>query len=189
MIPNLAFDEKNEEYVEFVKMLGQHFDIFYNYIKEITQINDREEHPKDGMAQDLIEVITNSFGWKLFNGYSDTSLWKYEFGVDQSGNPIQSGSLYSKPTKEIVHETWRRLLNNVQEYTKVKVQRSFKTLISSYGIPSEFLKIREYGGPRIKDTKEIYEHERYIYKLQLDGNESQSTHGIRLIIIDQRLLK
>ena len=32
-------------------MLGQHFDIFYNYIKEITQINDREEHPKDGMAQ------------------------------------------------------------------------------------------------------------------------------------------
>ena len=50
MIPaNLAFDEKNEEYVEFVKMLGQHFDIFYNYIKEITQINDREEHPKDGM--------------------------------------------------------------------------------------------------------------------------------------------
>ena len=86
----------------------------------------------------MIEVITNSFGWKLFNGYSDTSLWKYEFGVDQSGNPIQSGSLYSKPTKEIVHETWRRLLNNVQEYTKVKVQRSFKTLISSYGIPSEF---------------------------------------------------
>jgi len=171
MIPaNLAFDEKNEEYVEFVKMLGQHFDIFYNYIKEITQINDREEHPKDGMAQDLIEVITNSFGWKLFNGYSDTSLWKYEFGVDQTGNPIQSGSLYSKPTKEIVHETWRRLLNNVPGIYKSKgTARSFKTLISSYGVPSAFLKIREYGGPRIKDTKEIYEHERYIYKLQLDG--------------------
>ena len=103
MIPaNLAFDERNAEYLDFVKMLGQHFDIFYNYIQEITQINDREEHPKDGMAQDLIEVIANSFGWKLFNGYSDVSLWKYEFGVDQSGNPIQSGSLYSKPTKEIV---------------------------------------------------------------------------------------
>tara|TARA_R100000734_G_C3318328_1_gene112375 strand:+ start:194 stop:4669 length:4476 start_codon:yes stop_codon:yes gene_type:complete len=171
MIPsNLAFDEKNEEYVEFVKMLGQHFDIFYNYIQEITQINDREEHPKDGMAQDLIEVIANSFGWKLFNGYSDTSLWTYEFGVSQEGNPIQSGSLYSKPTKEIVHETWRRLLNNVPGIYKSKgTARSFKTLISSYGIPSAFLKIREYGGPRIKDTKEIYEHERYIYKLQLDG--------------------
>ena len=48
-------------------------------------------------------------------------------------------------------------------------------MISSYGIPSEFLKIREYGGPRIKDTKEIYEHERYIYKLQLDG-ECRSEH-------------
>lgn len=171
MIPaNLAFDERNTEYIDFVKMLGQHFDIFYNYIQEITQINDREEHPKDGMAQDLIEIIANSFGWKLFNGYSDVSLWKYEFGVDQSGNPIQSGSLYSKPTKEIVYETWRRLLNNVPGIYKSKgTARSFKTLISSYGIPSAFLKIREYGGPRIKDTKEVYEHERYIYKLQLDG--------------------
>ena len=171
MIPaNIVADEKNEEYVTFVRMLGQHFDIFYNYIKEITQINDREEHPKDGMAQELIETISKSFGWQLFNGYSDTSLWQYELGLRQDGTPIQSGSLYSKPTKEIVHETWRRLLNNVPGIYKSKgTARSFKTLISSYGIPSAFLKIREYGGPRIKDTKEIYEHDRYIYKLQLDG--------------------
>jgi|TARA_Y100000289_G_scaffold65409_1_gene78922 hypothetical protein len=167
---NLADDKLNEEYITFVDMLGQHFDISWNYIKSLTTINEREEHPKDGLANDLIDIIASSFGWKLFNGYSDVGLWQYEFGINQSGNPIQSGSLYSKPTKEIVHETWRRLLNNLPGIYKTKgTARSFKTLIASYGIPSAFLKIREYGGPRVSEDKNVYEHERYVYKLQLDG--------------------
>ena len=29
---------------------------------------------------------------------------EYEFGLQQDGNPQQSGSLYSKPTKEIVQK-------------------------------------------------------------------------------------
>ena len=174
MIPvNINDDELNEEYVTFVDMLGQHFDISWNYIKSLTQINEREEHPEDGLANGLIDIIADSFGWKLFNGYSDVGLWQYEFGVDQSGSPQQSGSLYSKPTKQIVQETWRRLLNNLPGIYKTKgTARSFKTLISSYGIPSSFLKIREYGGPKVKADKNIYEHERYVYKLQLDGNTS-----------------
>ena len=172
---NLADDELNAEYKIFVDMLGQHFDISWNYIKSLTDINVREEHPKDGLSNDLIDIIAESFGWKLFNGYSDTGLWQYEFGINQSGNPIQSGSLYSKPTKEIVQETWRRLVNNLPGIYKTKgTARSFKTLISSYGIPSSFLKIREYGGPRVIEDKNIYEHERYVYKLQLDGKNRGS---------------
>ena len=172
---NINDDKLNEEYRIFVDMLGQHFDISWNYIKSLTTINEREEHPKDGLANDLIDIIANSFGWKLFNGYSDQGLWQYEFGVDQNGTPQQSGSLYSKPTKEIVQETWRRLLNNVPGIYKSKgTARSFKTLISSYGIPSAFLKIREYGGPRVKDDKNTYEHDRYVYKLQLDAANNSS---------------
>ena len=173
---NINDDRLNEEYQTFIDMLGQHFDISWNYIKSLTQINEREEHPKDGLASDLIETIASSFGWKLFNGYSDTGLWSYEFGVGQTGTPIQSGSLYSKPTKEIVQETWRRLLNNLPGIYKTKgTARSFKTLISSYGIPSSFLKIREYGGPRVQSDKNKYEHERYVNKLQLDG-KNRSEH-------------
>ncbi len=173
---NINDDKLNEEYQTFVDMLGQHFDISWNYIKSLTTINEREEHPADGLANDLISIIAESFGWKLYNGYADTGLWQYEFGVDQNGTPQQSGSLYSKPTKEIVQETWRRLLNNLPGIYKTKgTARSFKTLISSYGIPSSFLKIREYGGPRIESQKNIYEHDRYVYKLQLDG-KNRSEH-------------
>ena len=86
----------------------------------VHTINEREEHPKDGLASELIDIIASSFGWKLFNGYSDSGLWNYEFGVDQTGTPQQSGSLYSKPTKEIVQETCRRLLNNLPGIYKTK---------------------------------------------------------------------
>jgi len=159
--------ETNSEYVTFVDMLGQHFDISWNYIKSIISINQREEHPLDGVSNGLLEVIANSMGWKLYNGYSDTSLWQYEFGVNSDGSPIQSGSLYSKSTKLIVEETWRRLVNNLPDIYKSKgTARSFKTLLSSYGIPQAFLKLREYGGPRIQDDKNQYEHERFVYKLQ-----------------------
>jgi len=170
---NINDDELNRDYELFINMIGQHFDISWKYINSLTSINQREEHPQDGLASELIEIVANSFGWKLFNGYSDTGLWQYEFGINQSGDPQQSGSLYSKPTKEIVQETWRRLLNNLPGIYKTKGSaRSFKTLIASYGIPSAFLKIREYGGPRVKEDKNLFEHERYVYKLQLDGNTS-----------------
>jgi len=164
---NIQEDEKNIEYSLFVDMLGQHFDIYWNYIKAITSINDREEHPLDGISNDLLEYVASSMGWKLYNGYSDRSLWQYELGLESNGSPLQSGSLYSKPTKQIVEETWRRLVNNLPDIYKSKgTARSFKTLVASYGVPQTFLKIREYGGPRIQDDKNEYEHERFVYKLQ-----------------------
>ena len=58
---NINDDRLNEEYQTFIDMLGQHFDISWNYIKSLTQINEREEHPKDGLASDLIETIASSF--------------------------------------------------------------------------------------------------------------------------------
>ena len=175
LIPvNIQDDEKNSEYITFINMLGQHFDIVWTYIEALTTVNLREEHPKDGLPNQLVDVVAEGFGWKLFNGYSDAALWNYELGVNKTGtnDGINSGSLETKPTKEIVQETWRRLLNNLPGIYKSKgTARSFKSLISSYGIPSSFLKIREYGGPKIADTKNVYEHDRFVYKLKLSGGQ------------------
>ena len=42
----MLLDENNEHLSSFVNMLGQHYDILYTYINEMTKINSREEHPK-----------------------------------------------------------------------------------------------------------------------------------------------
>ena len=168
MIPiHLQEDERNEEYVTFVDMIGQHFDIQWTYIKSLTDINEREEHPKDGMSDDLLSSIAESLGWKLSNGYSDVALWKYALGVESDGTLYQTGSLQSKSREDITRETWRRIVNTIPMLYKTKGSaRSIKAILSTYGIPQAFLKIREWGGPTISTRKNVYEHERFVYKLQ-----------------------
>lgn len=168
MIPiHLQEDARNEEYITFVDMIGQHFDIQWTYIKSLTEINEREEHPKDGMADDLLKSVAESLGWKLSNGYSDVALWKYALGVESDGTLYQTGSLQSKSRREITNETWRRIVNTIPMLYKTKgTARSIKAILSTYGIPQAFLKIREWGGPTITTRKNVYEHERFVYKLQ-----------------------
>ena len=168
MIPiHLQEDEKNSEYITFVDMIGQHFDIQWTYIKSLTDINRREEHPKDGMADEILKSVAEALGWKLSNGYSDVSLWKYALGVESDGTLSQTGSMETKARKQITEEIWRRILNTLPMLYKTKgTARSIKAILSTYGIPQAFLKIREWGGPTISTRKNVYEHERFVNKLQ-----------------------
>jgi len=177
MIPiHLQEDERNSEYITFVDMIGQHFDIQWTYIKSLTDINRREEHPKDGMADEILKSVAESFGWKLSNGYSDVSLWKYALGVESDGTQYQSGNLESKARQQITEEIWRRILNNLPMLYKTKGSaRSIKAILSAYGIPQAFLKIREWGGPTISTRKNVYEHERFINKLELSPSKYLTT--------------
>jgi hypothetical protein len=168
MIPiHLRADKRNEEYITFVDMIGQHFDIQWSYINSLTDINEREEHFNDGMSGDILKSVAESLGWKLSNGYSDVSLWKYALGVESDGTLNQTGTLQSKSREEITKETWRRIVNTIPMLYKTKGSaRSIKAILATYGIPQAFLKIREWGGPTISTRKNVYEQERFVNKLQ-----------------------
>jgi hypothetical protein len=171
MIPiHLQEDEKNSDYITFIDMIGQHFDISWTYVKALSDINRREEHPWDGMSDDLLFNVAKSLGWSLSNGYGDSELWSYVLGTDQTGSLYQSGQLKSKSREKIVKETWRRIVNNLPYIYKTKgTPRSIKALLATYGIPQAFLQIREYGGPVIVDSPNQYEHERFVYKVNIDA--------------------
>jgi hypothetical protein len=163
----LKADPRNKEYITFVDMIGQHFDIQWTYIKALTSINQREEHFNDGMPDEVLKSVAESLGWKLSTGYSDVSLWKYALGVNADGTKSQTGELESKPREQITHEIWRRIVNTIPMLYKTKGSaRSIKALLSTYGIPQAFLKIREWGGPTISTRKSVYEQERFVNKLQ-----------------------
>jgi|11_taG_2_1085331.scaffolds.fasta_scaffold00974_7 hypothetical protein len=168
MIPiHLQSDPRNTEYITFVDMIGQHFDIQWSYVNSLTDVNEREEHPNDGMSGDILKSVAESLGWKLSNGYSDVSLWKYALGVESDGTLNQTGALQSKSRDEITKETWRRIVNTIPMLYKTKGSaRSIKAILATYGIPQAFLKIREFGGPTISTRKNVYEQERFVYKLQ-----------------------
>ena len=172
MIPaSIVEDPLNNDYVLFVDMIGHHFDITWSYIKALTSINSREEHPYDGMPNELLYDVAKNMGWKLTHGKNRSELWNYAIGTDRLGNPIQSGSLKSKPHEQINYEVWRRIVNNIPYLLKTKGSaRAVKALISTYGIPQTFLSIREYGGPAIEDVRHIWEHDKFVYHLNFDND-------------------
>jgi len=168
---SIAEDPLNSDYLLFVDMIGHHFDITWSYIKKLTSIHTREEHPFDGMPNELLYDVAKSLGWKLSHGQDRAELWNYALGTDKFGNTLQSGSLASKPFEQYTHEVWRRIVNNIPYLLKTKGSaRAVKALISTYGIPQTFLSIREYGGPAIEEERHIWEHERFVYHLRFDGD-------------------
>lgn len=164
----LREDPLNEDYILFINMIGHHFDILWTYTKGLTDVNKREEHPEDGMSDDLLYDVAKSMGWNLSNGWGESNLWEYVLGTDSSGNKsVTTGGLETKSKQKIRSEVWRRILNNLPYIYKSKgTPRSIKALLACYGIPETFLKIREYGGPTIVDSPNKYETERFIYKVE-----------------------
>ena len=166
---SMAEDPLNLDYILFIDMIGHHFDITWSYIKALTSINEREEHPYDGMPNELLYDVAKSMGWKLTHGKDRSDLWKFAAGTDKFGNYAQTGSLQTKPDEQINYEVWRRIVNNIPYLLKTKGSaRAVKALIATYGIPQSFLSIREYGGPAIEDKRHIWEHDRFVYHLRMD---------------------
>ena len=168
---HIRLNASNEQFELFVNMIGQHFDILWTYIEHLTNISSKQEHPKDGVSKDLIFDVAKSMGWTLSHGSKLQSLWAYSLGVDGSGNVQSTGSLASKSSEDLTKEVWRRIVNNLPYLLKTKgTARSIKALISCYGVPSTFLRIKEYGGPAVLTDKPSYIVDKFAYALKLDEN-------------------
>lgn len=142
--------DDSEDLLLFVHMLGQHFDILWSYINALITINQREEHPKDGMPDDLLYHVAASMGFKLLNGRSSSELWKYSLGTDTNGKALQENNdgRTTIPDQNNTKEIWRRIVNNLPYILKSKgTSRSIKALLTCFGIPTTVLTIKEYGGP------------------------------------------
>ena len=166
---SIVEDPLNKDYILFIDMVGHHFDITWSYVKTLTSINTREEHPYDGMPNELLYDVAKSMGWKLTHGKDTSNLWNYALGTDAQGVAAQSGSLKSKSHEQINYEVWRRIVNNIPYLLKSKGSaRAVKALIATYGIPQTFLSIKEYGGPMVEDVRPIWEHDKFVYHLRFD---------------------
>ena len=143
-------DEGNSDYVLFVEMVAQHFDVLWSYIKALTQIHERDESPKRGPSNDLLYYIAKSYGWNLQNSRQVSDLWTYKLGTDSSGKYNSTGSIFSISGENQTHQVWRRIVNNLPYLLKTKgTARSVKALMSIYGIPQTLISIKEYGGPSV----------------------------------------
>lgn len=169
---HIYMDPGNSDYVLFVDLVGEHFDTMYAYIKALNKIHEKEEHPKVGVSGELLPYIAKSFGWQLQNTRQLSDIWKYKFGVSQSGQYENTGSLFSISGENQTHQIWRRIVNNLPYLLKTKgTSRSIKALMSIYGIPNTIISIKEYGGPAPVSELPTLIEDHFSYRLKLSGSQ------------------
>ncbi len=170
---HVLMDANNSEYITFVNMIGQHFDVMYMYVNALTKIHERDEHPERGASNDLLYYIAKSYGWNLQNARGLSSLWLYKLGTDSTGSFQTSSGLSVLPHERQTQLIWRRIVNNLPYLLKTKgTDRSVKALMSIYGIPQTLLSIKEYGGPGIDSDIPIAIENMFTYKLNVNGNQN-----------------
>jgi hypothetical protein len=155
-VPSFIKDDgNNEQYLTFLKMVGNYFDNIWIFLQAVTDINLANNNLEKGVSRDLVYYVLQSLGVKLYNQYGDSD--NTNFLVGNSGSAVfdndftSTGSyLNAIPRKDLLAETYKRIYHNLPLLLKTKgTTYGLQTLISTFGITGSILQVKEYGG----DTK------------------------------------
>ena len=136
-------DYENQDFITFLDMVGNHFDIVWSYINGLKKTKIVDERSDVGVSDKLVWYLLESFGWEGKRAYDSPFLWEYAFGTDRDG--FQK---YRIPLEQANNEVWRRIANNIPYLLKHKgTARAMKAALACYGVPSSLLTIMEFGGP------------------------------------------
>ena len=144
----ISEDYTNNDFLVFLDMIGQHFDILWSYINNLSKTKILENKQVKGFSNDLVYNLLESFGWNPKRAFNSEFLWEYAFGTYKDGY-----QKYSMPLKDANNEVWRRILNNLPYLLKHKgTARAMKAIMACYGVPQSMLTIMEFGGPQDPDN-------------------------------------
>ena len=161
----LKEDTSNDPYNLFINMIGQHFDNLWTYTDAVSKKYDADNRLNRGVSKDLVEELLKNFGLKLYtSNKSAEDLFKYfiansydvdgeylpptaagNSGIITSGEQPLSQNDYQK-------EIYKRIYHNLPILLKSKgTERGLRALINCFGIPSDILKIKIYGGQSVEE--------------------------------------
>ena len=140
----ITTDVDNADFITFMDMVGQHFDVLRMYIKGVSRKNILSENAELGIPNELVWHLLKSLGWDGIRAFDSQFLWEYAFGLNQDGS-----QKYGMSLEDANNQLWRRLLTNLPYILKHKgTSRAFKAIMSCYGVPNSLLTIMEFGGPK-----------------------------------------
>ena len=188
----LRDDPNNENYLTFIHMIGQHFDNLWIYGKAVTDKYDADNRLDFGISKDLVGEALKNFGVKL---YTSNNSIEDLFG-SFIGQPYQSGSEVinnyitgsltgsNTPIQPVAYDDYnkevqKRIYHNLSHLVKTKgTERGLRALINCFGIPSDILKIKLYGGRNVDERPFYGDFDYYtssLDKIRLDNTGSLVT--------------
>jgi hypothetical protein len=146
-------DDNNAPYLTFLNMIGHYFDNIWIYLNAITDINLANNNLEQGVSKDLVYTVLQSLGTKLYNRYGDVDNTLFLIGqnsgsIDFNNNFSPTSSFLNNISrKDLLSETYKRIYHNLPLLLKTKgTTYGLQTLISTFGITSSILNVKEYGG-------------------------------------------
>ena len=155
----LREDPANKPYELFIHMIAQHFDNLWLYTDSVSKKYDADNRLDRGVSKDLVEELLKNFGVKLYtSNKSAEDLFRY-FTVnsyDTQDEYIPDGIIKSNQDQlsqnDYQKEIYKRIYHNLPLLLKSKgTERGMRALINCFGIPSDVLKIKVYGGQSAED--------------------------------------
>ena len=153
-------DSNNASYQLFINMIAHHFDNLWIYFKAVSDKFDADNRLNFGVSKDLVKSSIESLGLKLYDSnqtldnlfslftgeaYNSGSEVLTEFVIAVSGS--QNEELQPVPKDNYLKEVYKRIYHNLPVILKGKgTERGLRALINSFGIPSDILPIKIYGG-------------------------------------------
>jgi len=151
----LREDSDNDPYLMFIHMIGQHFDNLWTYTDAVSKKYDADNRLNVGVSKDLVEELLKNFGVKLYTSNKSVedlfryfTVNSYEAGEEilSGNNPITSGE-EPLSQNDYQKEIYKRIYHNLPLLMKSKgTERGLRALINCFGIPSDVLKIKIFGG-------------------------------------------
>jgi hypothetical protein len=186
----LKDDSNNVNYLTFVHMIGQHFDNLWIYTKGVSDKYNADNRIDSGISKDLVGELLKNFGVKIYNSnksvedlFSSFIGQAYQSGSEVINNYI-TGSLTGSntPIQPSSFDTYqkeihKRIYHNLPLLLKSKgTERGVRALINCFGIPSDILNIKLYGGKNVTERPFYGDSQYYtssLDKIRLDNTGSE----------------
>lgn len=159
-------DGNNEQYLTFLRMVGNYFDNIWVFLQAVTDINLANNNLEKGVSKDLVYYVLQSLGTKLYNQYGDVDNVDYLIGNSGSANwdnnfTYTGSYLNTIPRKDLLAESYKRIYHNLPLLLKTKgTTYGLQTLVSTFGITGSTLQVKEYGGNLKSNTLDEFSNDK-----------------------------
>ena len=116
-------DIQNNQFFDFLDMVGQQFDEIWSYTTAMADVTDRQNDLSEGFSKDLVFNLAKSLGWTQQDGKDLLDLSRLGFGQKLNGTTYSlytSGSLSSPPEGDVSKEITKRLIASMPYLLKAK---------------------------------------------------------------------
>lgn len=159
-------DPNNSQYLTFLNMMGHYFDNIWIYLQAITDVNLANNNLEKGISKDLVYDVLESLGTKLYNQYGDVDNLDFLIGNSGSANfdnnfTYTGSYLNTIPRKNLLAESYKRIYHNLPLLLKTRgTTYGLQTLISTFGVTSSALVVKEYGGDLKSNTLDEFNNDK-----------------------------